>query len=271
MTPATSRLFFCALPGIAALGTMLLASSTVHAAACLFRGEDASARVINSSGVPFTPFPDPLSDPGCERLRVVSGVVNVYVLDEARNQMQATRLTRGPLVPGGHASVGTAGADIFAAIQIVLQGGERTLKGSSRSDTDYIQTAMPSGRMAEPTRDLRIPVAPTPDENLKAVELTVGGKLVYRQAIPASEIVLPAAHLTRGSTVAWRVVYGPSSLTGDVEVVDPARLAELRGAAAQRSADEIDPVVRNLRIAASLAAERYLWDARQVVKTALQR
>lgn len=260
-----------ALSATVVLVSLLAASTTAHAAACLYRGEDASARVINASGVSFTPFPESLSDLGCERLRVVSGAINVYVLDASRNEMRSTRLTRGPLVPGGKGDTAPDGGGIFLAIKTVLEGGQRMLKGSSRSDVDYIQAAMPAGRLAEPTADLRIPLAPTADLNLKAVELSVGGKSVYRQTTPAPEIVLPASQLVKGSVVTWRVVYGPTTMTGQVEVVDRARLTVLRDAAALNATDEGDAVLRQLRLAASLAAEGFGWDAQQAVKEALPR
>lgn len=255
----------------ATLGAALAASQTAQAAACLYRGTDASARVVNASGVMFTPFPGSLSDRACERLRVVSGEVTVYALSSARGELRSTRLTRGPLVSGAAGGSDPEVTGFFAVIQAVLEGGQRMVKGSSRTDQDYIQAAMPSGRLAEPSADLRIPLSPAVDPNLKAVELSVGGKVIYRQTTPAAEIVLPAAQLTKGRTVAWRVLYGPSTLSGQVEVVERARLTALRDSVMERSAGERDPLLSQLRVAAALTAEGFSWDAQQVLGAALTR
>ena len=251
-----------------------LAAPAAHARQCLYRGDNDTARVIDRSGSMFKPFPQALASHACERLRVVSGNVDVYPMDTPADGLQATRVTRGPLIAAAAADEGRApsGARILAIVMTVLEGNERMVSASSRSaEADYLREAMPTGRMAEPTADLRISLAAAVDPNLKLVEVSSGGKTIYRQALPARDVVLPAGLFTRGARLQWHVLHGTETLTGEVQVVDGETLSAARAAAEQRVGSEPDLLARKLRVAALLADEGYLWEARKITEAALVR
>ncbi|MDM0036711.1 hypothetical protein QTI33_31570 [Variovorax sp. J22P271] len=251
-----------------------LAAPAAHARQCLYRGDDDTARVIDRSGLMFKPFPQALTSHACERLRVVSGNVDVYPMDAPADRLQASRVTRGPLVAAAATDEGRAGSGthILAIVRTVLEGNERMVSGSSRSaDADYLREAMPTGRMAEPTAGLRIPLAAAADPNLKLVEVSSGGKVIYRQALPARDVVLPAGLFTRGARLQWRVLHGTETLTGEVQVVDGETLSAARTAAEQHVGAEPDALARTLRVATLLADDGYAWEARKITEAALGR
>jgi hypothetical protein len=256
------------LPGL------LLLSAAAVAAPCLYSGEDAEARVINRSGEIYTPHPTALTALDCNRLRVVSGSVLVYVLGADGAVGQPKRVSNGVLVAAG-AGGGPGGADtlgILKEIAVVLQGVSRTKNGSSRgAEGDYLVKALPSDKLAEPTTDVVIALGPVPDQNLRLFELKSNGKTSYRQAGPAQSLKLPAAVLKAGSKHSWHMEYSGTSYDGQFVVEPAAATAELKRTLAQELAGESDETYVRLHVAEGLARAGYTWDARELIAAAMAR
>lgn len=250
--------FLLSLPGLAA------------ASACMYKGTDATARVINRSGEITSPFPEPLSAPDCRRLRVATGEVSVYL--QTGPQAEVRRVSGGALIVGsGNAQVNAGGVpQLMQHITSVLDGGQRLRSGSSRgANEDSILSAIPSGRLAEPSADLLLPLGPVPDAELAGFELSLKGKTVYRQQGPAQQLRLPAAHLQRGTSVQWTLNYAGQRHQGLIEVEDPNLLAQRKQLLLQQSQDETDPLLRQLRLAAALLDEGQVWAAREIIRGSL--
>jgi hypothetical protein len=254
---------------------LLALPALATASACLYRGSDASARVINRSGEITTPFPDARSAPDCRRLRVASGSVSVYVLSADRSAISARQVgpDGGSLVPssaGGGTAGGSEPSGLLKQISVVLEGLQRVKTGSSRSgEGEFLLAALPSGRLAEPSADLRIVLGPVPDANLAGFELLVDGKSVYRQQGPQQEVRLPAAALKPGAQAVWRLSYAGQRHEGRFSVESASSFASLQGRLAQDSAAGIDSVAARLQLAAGLAQEGFEWDARELLKSSL--
>ncbi|WP_310385668.1 hypothetical protein [Roseateles sp.] len=262
--PSLLALLLLSLPGLAA------------ASACLYKGADASARVINRSGEITTPFPEPLSAPDCRRLRVATGEVAVYAVAASHASTQAApemrRVNSGALIVGAGNAPADAGGmtQLMQQIKSVLDGGQRLRSGSSRgANEDYILTAIPSGRLAEPQADLVVPLGQTADADLASFELSLKGKLVHRQPGPAQELRLPAAHLQRGNMLQWTLNYAGQRHQGQIVVEDPALLTQRKQELLQLSQLEPDPLLRQLRLAAALVDEGQVWAAREIIRISL--
>jgi hypothetical protein len=245
------------------------------ATACLYRGNDASARVIKRSGEISTPFPDAQSAPDCRRLRVASGSVTVYALSADRSAVSSRQVgvDGGSLMPPSESTgMGSdAPSGLMRQISVVLEGMQRVKTGSSRGgEGEFLLAALPSGRLAEPGADLRIILGPVPDANLGSFELLVDGKLVYSQQGAAPDIKLPAAHLKAGTHALWRLSYAGQQHEGRFAVEPPATFASLQDHLAQQVVTEQDPVVARLRMAAGLAQQGYEWDARELIRVSLK-
>jgi len=257
-------------------GALLLLAAWMHAqaAACLYRGTDDTARVIGG-GVVTTPFPQALSAPECARLRVASGTVDVVVLSADRAAIASRRVSAGggALVPASGADKGgTSGESpgLLKQILVVLEGDQKKVTGSSRdAGDDFLRNALPVDKLAQPTADLVIVLGPAPDANLHSFELLVGGKPVLRVSGPARSVTLPAAALKAGVHASWRLAYGDGHDEGSFDVVPSERLAELEATLATESDAGGDAKVAKLRIASGLVAQGYNWDARELIRTAV--
>jgi hypothetical protein len=259
----------------AACALLLLAASThAQAAACLYRGTDDTARVIGG-GVVTTPFPEARSAPECARLRVASGTVDVVVLSADRAAIASRRVSAGggALVPPSGADKGAASDEspgLLKQILVVLEGDQRKVTGSSRdAGDDFLRNALPVDKLARPVADLAIVLGPAPDANLHSFELLVDGKPVLRVNGPARSVTLPAAALKVGVHASWRLAYGDGHDEGSFEVVPSERLAELEATLAKESEAGGDAKVARLRIASGLVAQGYSWDARELIRAAV--
>ncbi|MCV2353685.1 hypothetical protein LNV09_05855 [Paucibacter sp. B2R-40] len=255
------------------LATLVLSlPALASASACLYKGADATARVINRSGEITTPFPEPLSSPDCRRLRVATGEVAVYALAGTQTSPEMRRVSSGALIVGaGNAPTEAGGVpQLMQQIKSVLDGGQRLRSGSSRgANEDYILTAIPSGRLAEPQADLLVPLGQAADADLASFELSLNGKVVHRQQGPAQELRLPAAQLKRGNTLQWALNYAGQRHQGQIVVEDPALLAQRKQDLLQLSQGEPDPLLRQLRLAAALVDEGQVWAAREIIRASL--
>lgn len=246
---------------------------TVQAQACLYRGDSADTRVANRSGEITTPFPDGLSALDCRRLRVVTGAVTVYTLSQDRHAITPRRVEAGtgPLLPNPGNNDADAPPELLKQIMVVLEGGQRLKTGSSRGGVDnYLLAALPTGLLAQPDRDLVIPLDRQPDAQLGSLELLVDGKpaLLHRGA--ASELRLPAKALLPGAVAVWKLVYAGRQYEGKFQVQPADRLHALVTQLEQDGA-ALDPTLRQLRTAAALVQAGYAWDARDWLRQALLR
>lgn len=246
-----------------------------QASACLYRGTDATARVVQRSGEIITPFPEAKSAQDCSRLRVASGTVSVYVLSADRAAIATRQVTEdgGPLVQTSTANKDAGNGESFSLVKqilVVLEGGQRIKNGSSRgAEGDYVVAALPSGKLGQPTVDLVIPLGPSPDVNLGGFELLVDGRLAHRQTGASSSLTLPAMTLRPGAKVLWKLNYSGERLEGSFEVVSAARVAALKSTLARESEIGTDPKVAELRIASGLLLEGFGWDARELIRAAV--
>ena len=237
------------------------------ATACMYRGNDSSARVITQSGNVITPFPDAKSAQDCRQLRVASGSVTVYELSQDRTNVHSRIIDSGRLESDGS---GAGDSSFFRQIAVVLEGMQRVKTGSSRGgEGDLVVAMLPNGRVAEPAEDLRIPLGPTADQNLASFELRVNGKSIYSQKGPAQELRLPASRLKPGTQITWKLSYGGKPYEGTFTVEPTANLENLKQRLAQESASNADPLVSQLQLASILLLEGYQWDARQILKASL--
>ncbi|RCW70404.1 hypothetical protein [Pseudorhodoferax soli] len=259
----------------AALLALLVAPTLATATACIYRGSDASARVINRSGEISTPFPDALSAADCRRLRVASGSVVVHVLSADRSAItsRVVGADGGSLAAASSAGSGVnpgESAGLFRQVAVVLEGLQRVKTGSSRSgEGDFLLAALPSHKLAAPADDLRIVLGPAPDANLASFELLVDGKLVHRQRGASQEIRLPAASLKPGAQASWRLSYAGQQHEGRFSIEPPGALADLQTRLAQESAAGADAMTTRLQLAAGLQQEGFEWDARELLKASL--
>jgi hypothetical protein len=182
------------------------------------------------------------------------------------------RVSSGALIVGaGNAPTEAGGVpQLMQQIKSVLDGGQRLRSGSSRgANEDYILTAIPSGRLAEPQADLLVPLGQAADADLASFELSLNGKVVHRQQGPAQELRLPAAQLKRGNTLQWALNYAGQRHQGQIVVEDPALLAQRKQDLLQLSQGEPDPLLRQLRLAAALVDEGQVWAAREIIRASL--
>jgi hypothetical protein len=248
----------------------------VLASACLYRGTDATARVMSRSSEITTPFPEALASQDCGRLRVASGSVSVYVLSADRSAISRREVSvgSGSLVPATSAapadSGGTAQRGLLQQIMVVLEGGQRSRTGSSRSaEGDYVIAALPIGRLAQPTADLIVNLGPVPDANLGQFDVRVDGKQVHRQVGPQLALRLPFSSLKAGARVQWTLAYSGRRHEGEFSVEPAAALAALQQSLVTGSALDVDTDVAKLRLASGLMEAGFAWDARELIRAAL--
>ena len=250
------------------LGTLPLGA--VAAAPCMYRGADADTRVINRSGEISTPFPMSLSSTDCSRLRVANGTVVVYGVGADGGKLASRQVSRGPLLPASDAVAGTDTGAILKQIVVVLEGVSRTKTGSSRgAEGDYLVASLPTGKVAEPSTDLTLPLGPTPDANLASFELLLAGKSVYRQSGPAHAIKLPQAALKVGAQLRWKLDYAGSKYEGTFRVEPASTLAALKQSLQKDAPADDDALVTQLSLAADLGNAGFSWDARELIRAAL--
>jgi hypothetical protein len=250
------------------LGTLPLGA--LAAAPCMYRGADADTRVINRSGEISTPFPMSLSSTDCSRLRMANGSVTVYGVGADGGKLAARQVSRGPLLPASDAVAGTDTGANLKQIVVVLEGVSRTKTGSSRgAEGDYLVASLPTGKLAEPSADLTLPLGPVPDANLASFELLQGAKSVYRQSGPAPSIKLPQAALKAGTQLRWKLDYASSKYEGAFTVEPASTLAALKQSLQKEVPADSDELVTKLSLAAELGNAGFAWDARELIRAAL--
>ena len=244
------------------------------AAACLYRGTDATARVVNRSGEVFAPFPEAKSAQDCSRLKVASGTVSVYLINADRSAITQRQVGSedGPLVPkakGEQAAGGEDNPSLFTQVLVVLEGEQRLKAGSSRSTgADYVPAALPTGKIAQPDADLLIALGPVPDINLEKFECAVDGNAVHIQKGPAAALRIPSKRLKPGAKASWTLAYAGERYEGHFEVVTAASLAALSNTLSLESGSDADSTLSQLRIASGLVTAGFGWDARALIRAA---
>lgn len=243
-----------------------------NAVECVFQGTGADVRVSTRGGGLLTPFPKAQTHHGCEQLRVEIGEVDVYYRPTADGPIQRRRVSAGTLIPrDGAAQAGSMVATVREFL-LVLQGGERAVTGSSRGEgEDYVSGALPAGLLAQPAADLVVPLGTAADPHLKSFVLRAAGRELHRQTGAQRQLVLPAAVLRAGTTVAWELEYGSERFTGEFSVEPAPALEALRARHEQAQAAEPDATLRALRVATALAQAGWRWDARALMAQALAR
>jgi hypothetical protein len=239
---------------------------------CIYQGLDADTRVINRSGEITSPFPDSLSAHDCQRLKVATGTVRVYAENADGKVLPARQVNNGPLVAlaTDAAAFNPQVLGILQQFIVVLEATNRAKNGSSRgTEGDSLVNALPAGRLAQPLSDLIITLGPIADINLVFFELSNNGKVVHRQSGASRFIKLPAAQLKAGAKISWRLEYTGSKYAGTFTVEPTSDLDSLQQALIKETEGEADAFLVKLRVAAGLNKERYLWDARELIRSAL--
>jgi hypothetical protein len=247
------------------IALLFFASTSVSAQSCLFQGLNSEARVINRSGIVYTPFPNTLQSDECHKLRVASGQVQVFTLVHEKDSVNVTKtvaLANAPLLTDKQFQQSSSQEKILLDLaSSALQGGQRLRTGSSRGAGDDMNHLLPRGILAQPTEDLIVEMNEN-DANVSMIEWHLNGNLVSRSAVQRQQIRLPFQRLTPGSTVDWKLTHQNVVYQGHFKIEPADQMTALMQSLIAQNAHESDQKLATLRIAFALIEKGYIWDAK---------